>query len=316
MIPAVKIKTLAIEKAEQTLLKALAYFDIFNYPLTSGEIKNFLGFRLDEEEFRLAIRELLLAKTIFKFNEFYSLHNNPVTIEQRLQGNRRAKKLLPKAAKIGAFLYKFPYVRAVAVSGSLSKNYADPKADIDFFIITKANRLWIARTFLHLFKKLTFLTGRQHFYCMNYFIDEEALLIREQNIYSAIEVVTLFPVAGPDINNHFFKINKWTKEWFPGYTAKKELNISDKGSFLKNIIEKVLNKKGGDKLDDLFFRWTTHRWQKKEQLGRRNSKGKLMNLVTDKHFSKSDPGAFQEKIVAMYEQKIDQLKNCRPQYFD
>jgi hypothetical protein len=195
----------------------------------------------------------------------------------------------------------------VGVSGSLSKNYADIKEDIDYFIITKENRLWIARTFLHLFKKFTFLLGRQHFYCMNYFIDEKALQIKEQNVYSATEVVTLLPVAGMDMMNHFFKINDWVEEWLPVHIARHKINPSNKTFIVKNILEGFFNKRFGDRLDDFLFRWTTRRWQKKEQRGLRNLKGRIMNLVTDKHFSKSDPGAFQEKIVKMYEAKVDVL---------
>jgi hypothetical protein len=124
-----------------------------------------------------ALQKLVIEKIIFRINEFYSLQNDPLLVEKRIKGNDRASKLLSKAMSIGAFLYRFPFVRAVGISGSLSKKYADEKADIDFFIITKSNRLWISRTVLHAFKKLTFLVGQQHFYCMNYFIDENALLI-------------------------------------------------------------------------------------------------------------------------------------------
>jgi predicted nucleotidyltransferase len=228
----------------------------------------------------------------------------------------RAKKLLPKAARIGAFIHKFPFVRAVGISGSLSKNYADAKADIDYFIIAKGNRLWIARTFLHLFKKLTFLVGRQHFYCMNYFVDEKALLIKEQNIYSATEVVTLLPAAGTDMMNHFFKVNGWAEEWLPLHIAKHKASSSDRTFIVKNIFESLFNKGLGNRLDDFLFKWTTRRWQKKEQHGLRNIKGRIMNLVTDKHFSKSDPGAFQEKIIKMYEAKVDQLTNRLLTYQD
>ena len=188
MIPAFDINV-TTQKAELAILKTLVYFDIFDYPLSPKEIKSFLECHVDDEVFTFALRQLISDRIIFKVGEFYSLQNNLQRAEKRSRGNLRAQKLLPKAAKIGAFLYKFPYVKAVAVSGSLSKNYADEKADIDFFIIAKENRLWIARTILHLFKKLTFLLGRQHYYCMNYFIDEKALIIPEKNIYTAMEVV-------------------------------------------------------------------------------------------------------------------------------
>ena len=58
------------------------------------------------------------------------------------------------------------------MSGSLSKHFADEKSDIDFFIITSANRLWIARTCMHLFKKVSYIAGKQHWFCMNYYVDE------------------------------------------------------------------------------------------------------------------------------------------------
>ncbi|HET9825584.1 MAG TPA: hypothetical protein VFP87_09620, partial [Chitinophagaceae bacterium] len=205
-------------------------------------------------------------------------------------------------------LYKFPYVRGVAVSGSLSKNYADKKADIDFFIITKANRLWIARTILHLFKKVTFLIGHQHYYCMNYFIDEEALAIEEKNIYTATEVITLLPVAGPRGLDNFFQANVWSREWFPGYVPDQTVEISDVSSLFKKIGEKIFDGNIGDLFDNYLFRWTTRRWKKKEMLKLKNAKGRIMNLLTGKHFSKSDPGAFQQKIVSQHHDKIEKLK--------
>jgi hypothetical protein len=316
MIPGSNIKKMTTEKAELTILKTLAYFDIFDYPLSKNEIKCFLGYSVNDLVFTSAIRQLVSDKIIFKLGEFYSLQNNWRKAEKRLLGNGRAQKLLPKAAKIGAFLYRFPYVRAVGISGSLSKNYADEKADIDFFIITKANRLWIARTILHLFKKLTFLAGRQHFYCMNYLIDEEALAIPERNIYTAAEVITLLPVAGSNVTNKFFETNSWVKKWFPVYVPEQRVIVSERKSILKKFIEWVFNKRTGDGIENFLFTWTRRRWGKKERLGQRNSKGKIMNMITGRHFSRSNPEAFQERIVAMYESRIERFKNQWPQYFD
>src|SRR6202022_4223033 len=94
------------------------------------------------------------------------------------------------------------------------------RSDIDFFIITKANRLWIARTLMHLFKKLTFLTGHQGWYCMNYYVDEEALQIEEKNIFTATELITLLPVCGNGTMEEFFRANNWASSYFPNYAIR------------------------------------------------------------------------------------------------
>ena len=116
-----------------SILRILAYFDIFQYPLTADEIRQFAGRGISEARMEQSLQQLLLSETIFTKNDFFSLHNNPLLAIKRKEGNRRAEKLLPKAITIGRFLYRFPFVRAVGISGSLSKNFADEKADIDFF---------------------------------------------------------------------------------------------------------------------------------------------------------------------------------------
>src|SRR4030095_7660547 len=197
---------LPIRSAEEScILRILAYFDIFQYPLTKKEIKQFLPDFFSDAKLESSLPSMILNKTVFLHSDFYSLHDNPLLAYRRKDGNLRAKKLIPRAYSIGNFLYRFPFVRAIAISGSLSKDFAEENADIDFFIITKANRLWIARTIMHLFKKLTFITGHQHYFCMNYYIDEKALLIQDKNIFTAIEIGTLLPLRGYRTLNEFFE---------------------------------------------------------------------------------------------------------------
>lgn len=292
---------------EAGILKLLAYFDIFHYPLTKNEIRQFLGRADEEENLDKTLRELLTRQIIFLHLGFYSLHNNPLLSHRRTEGNARAKAMLSKAFAIGRFLFRFPFVRAIGVSGSLSKNFADEKADIDFFIITKANRLWIARTIMHLFKKLTFITGHQHYFCMNYYIDEEAMLIGSQNIFTAIEIGTLLPVAGKETLDNFFSINNWSREFFSPREYK--LQKRRKGRhWLKSCTEWIFDNRIGDHFDNWLLKITTRRWQQKSNRGKRNKNGNTMNLVTGKHFSRSNPGAFQEKVLAKYEQKLMDLK--------
>ncbi len=221
------------------------------------------------------------------------------------------EKLLPKAFKIGRFLFHFPFVRAIGISGSLSKNFADEKADIDFFIITKANRLWIARTIMHVFKKLTFITGHQHLFCMNYYIDEEAMLIGDQNIFTAIEIATLVPVCGKDALTDFFTGNNWIRLFLSAFSCQQLPDDKPARSPFKKFVEWIFNNPIGDRLDNWLLKITTRRWHQKYKDGKLNKKGNTMNLVNAKHFSRSNPGAFQEKVLALYEQKLIDLKLVR-----
>ncbi len=195
----------------------------------------------------------------------------------------------------------------MCISGSLSKNYADAKADFDFFIITKARRLWIARTLMHLYKKLTFLRGRQHYYCMNYYIDEEVLLLEDQNIFTAIELKTLLPVSGEHTLQRMFGVNHWIDHWLPFCKFRKQEQADRPNSVLKRLFEWFFNNKRGDRLDDHLMRISTRRWKDKEQKGRKNNKGQLMMLISGKHHARFNPGAFQEKVLELYEQKLKKL---------
>src|SRR5258706_1954212 len=201
------------EKTESCILQILTYFSIFQYPLSRDEIINFLHPDASMINFDEALEHLVTARAVFKISEFYLLKNDISLVTRRRDGNLRAEQLLPKAMKIGKFLSKFPYVRGIGISGSLSKNFADEKADIDFFIVTKTDRLWVARTFMHAFKNLTFLAGKQHFFCMNYYVDEKALILEDRNIYTAVEAFTLVAVNDADLDG-FFAANSWVNEWF------------------------------------------------------------------------------------------------------
>lgn len=291
-----------------SIIRILAYFDLFDYPLSAQEIHFFLDKEVPEDELTAELEVLVQEKCLFRPGEFYSLQDNPYLAERRIKGNRHADELLLIAARVSRFLYQFPYVRGVGISGSLSKHYADENADIDYFIITRSNRLWIARTLMHLYKKLSYLRGHQHWYCMNYYIDEEALEIKEKNIFTAMEMITLLPASGNGGLVKFFAANNWTTNYFPHYRDRRtEADGSAHSSFLKKTLEKLFDNRAGDRLDDFLRRLTSRRWQAKEDRGAVNRKGISMSLQSDKHFSRPNPEMLQRRILTSYQHKLLEL---------
>ena len=285
----------------------LAYFEMFSYPLLKEEIMLFLDRSIQPLDLDTALEDLVREARIYRHENFFQLRNEPTLINRRKDGNSRAALMLQRARKISGFLYWFPYVRGIGISGSLSKNFAAKDADIDFFIITQSNRLWIARTFMHIFKKFTFLAGRQHLFCMNYYVDEHALQIHEQNIFTATEVITLVPVHGNGVMTNFFKANHWVKKYFPNQPLKTGSPVKPKEALIKRFIEFCLNNKLGERLDDYLLKITTLRWKQKEQRQALNARGGRMGLCTGKHFARPNPEFFQRKILQKYEGRIGEV---------
>jgi len=296
-----------VSDIKKNILATLAYFDVFNYPLTQSEIFLFLAKRYDLSVFSNAILSLVAEHAIYKFDNFYTLKNDINIAKRRTAGNTKAAELIKVAERVGNLLAKFPYVRGIGISGSLSKNFADEQSDIDLFIITAGNRLWIARTLLHFFKKMTFLVNKQHLFCMNYFIDEQGLEIVEKNVYTAIEVATLIPLEGDTAFEKFYSANTWTRFFLPNNCMRLASAKPVKNTILKTIVEVLLNNPFGTFLDKHLMRITANRWLKKTQQRKLNTRGIIMGMDANKHYAKPDPTNFQTKLIDRYENKVGLL---------
>lgn len=289
------------------ILTTLAYFDIFKYPLTQREIFLFLCKNYDQQAFEEAVTVLVTEKIIFRFHEFYCLQNNHSLLERRRTGNAYAKKLLQTAEKVAVLLAHFPYVRGIAVSGSLSKNYADKSSDIDLFIITAKNRVWITRTLMHCLKKISFLFNKEHLFCMNYYVDENELEIIEKNIYTATEIATLIPMQGALAFENFYAANNWMRSFLPNHFMRIMSAPEIKMSWLKLIAEMMVNNVLGDWIDHSLMKITGIRWIKKTKQQKLTSNGFVMSLDAGKHHAKPDPTNFQDKLLKLYETKAWQV---------
>jgi predicted nucleotidyltransferase len=292
---------------KQDILATLSYFDIFDYPLTQTEIAQFLKSLYTQEEFIEDLNQLTIENWIYKFDEFYMLQDNYSLVQRRRKGNIKAKAMLKTAEKIAGFLSGFPFVKGVAISGSLSKNFADENSDIDFFIITEKNKLWLARTFMHCFKKLAILLRKQDWFCMNYYVDEEMLLIKEKNIYTATEIATLLPLRGINTFDEFFKSNIWSKNFLPNHSLRISYVEEAKNSVLKKGIEFIFRNPFGNLLDRLLMKISVYRWNKKTRSRKLNKRGTVMSMDASRHYTKPNPAVFQKKFMETYEKKIFNL---------
>lgn len=218
---------------EKSIIQTLAFFDVFSYPLTETEIWKWL-YRPGRKVALSEIKEVLqnsefLADKISEIEGFYTLRDRESTCYRRKQNNNIAERKFRRAITLAKFYRFIPFIRMMAVCNSLAISNAKEESDIDFFIITKKNRIWMARFFSVLFIKIFGLRPangvNKDSFCLSFFIDEtdlniKKIMLHNHDLYSAYWVQQLVPIYNPDgLYEKFIEANQWYKEYLPnGYT--------------------------------------------------------------------------------------------------
>jgi hypothetical protein len=246
---------------ENDILKVLLYFDVFRFPLTVSEIYRFLPSNSITPAHVLAALDSpsLRGKVQSKNDLFYLTTAAGGYAEERREKELRAARMMSIARVMAKIICMFPYVRGVFLSGELSKGIASKKSDIDFVIVTKERRLWLARTLLILFKKV-FLLNRKRFFCVNQLITEDHLRVEIRNVYSATEVATLLPLENDAMFSRYMHANFWITQFFPNWRIDESLLRTDRED--TNTVRSVLEWIIPDSIADDLDRWFMLKWQR------------------------------------------------------
>ncbi len=203
---------------EQAILDTLAYADIFQYPMTQDEIHQYLvGVKASMTEVCQALDYMQSFPRMLDCRDgFYTLpgRTDLVTIHQIRR--QAAARLWPKAIHYGRLISHLPFVRMVAVTGSLSMNNVEPWADLDYLVVTRRGRLWLARAMVILLVRWAATQGSV--ICPNYFLSETSLALRERDLFTAHELVQMVPIAGLGVYAAMRRLNSWTLDYLPNAT--------------------------------------------------------------------------------------------------
>ena len=212
--------------SNSAVLKTLIYSDIFDYPLTKEGIWKFLIGRVDRALFEKDLISFTPSRWERK-NGYYFLSGREEVVEKRIKRKKESGKKLDFARKIIKKLSRIPTVLFIGISGGLALENAEEKDDVDLFVITLKNNLWITRLILvFLLIGMGQYRGRgkkeSQKVCLNMLIDEEALMFEKdrQDLYTAHEIVQLRPMFDRDNTyNKFLSANKWIDRFLPNWRA-------------------------------------------------------------------------------------------------
>ncbi len=291
---------------QREVLRTLLYYDIWSHPLTEKELYAFLPVNsMNYDDFRNRLREEVADGSVQSHGGYYFVKGKTAAVvEQRVRRMRHARRMWFMARIATLIIKRFPFVRAVFVSGDLSKNVTHRKSDVDFFIITEPGRLWITRTLLVLFKKVFLLNSRK-FFCINSLIASDNLVLDEQNIYTATEVATLKPLYNTELFYRYLAANRWIASFFPNFDPQllPLPRCNDRASRLQRVLEWPFRLLDASRLDTYLMHTMERVWAKRYPRYDETIRRRIFRCTRGE--SRAYVGNFQEMILALYHHRLN-----------
>jgi hypothetical protein len=193
------------------ILHTAAYADVFDYPLSSAEIHHYLtGVRASRDDVEQVLeKDGLLSRA----GSWYTLPGREQLAAVRRHRQQIAARMWPQALGYGRLIAGLPFVRMLAVTGSLAMNNVENNPDIDYLVVTAAGRLWMVRAMVLAVARLAAVQGVR--LCPNYLVTEQALAFEDQTLYAAHELAQMIPLSGMDIYRRIASLNRWKERLLP-----------------------------------------------------------------------------------------------------
>ncbi len=207
----------------QAILATLAYHDIFNYPLAQTEIHRYMiGEKISLPSLQKALAGLTDSKKVQKTGDYYHLRRRSnitaVRKRRRVYSNSKYKKAL----LFKKILSTIPFIKLIAITGALSMDNSARDDDIDLLIISQRDKLWttrfVANILLAPLRRSPNSPNSADRACLNMFIDESALGLKDKNLYTAHELAQLKPIYNKDKTySKLIKSNLWLYDYLPNW---------------------------------------------------------------------------------------------------
>lgn len=234
---------------DETIIKALCYADIFDFPLTLDEIVRFAPegrITATEAQNRL-INSRALARVVSKNGHYYYLNGKAESCGLRKGRESGSRRQLDIALKRLTPLQGVPFLRMAAITGALAALNSPEGDDIDLLIINAPGRAWTTYFSLRLWRRF----GKNPDVCFNMFLTEGDLSLNNENLFYARELLGALPIFNASAYELLLEANKWVFDFFPSYMPDAErlgYRIPDSPALVRRrrVAERILGGMLGD----------------------------------------------------------------------
>lgn len=116
-------------------------------------------------------------------------------------------------------LCALPFVRLMAVSGSLAHMNASRDADLDLFVVTRGAHVWTVTAAI---VGLSKLLGYRKMICANFVVADTDMAVAPEDEFSANQIVHLRPIVGAESYRDFLDANRFVRATYPNFDPREK----------------------------------------------------------------------------------------------
>jgi hypothetical protein len=297
---AVPALALTRDPLAQSIIAALAYADLFEYPLTLEEIARYqIETSFSVEQLAHCLQTSYAVQAIVAQDRaFFCLRGREEVFETRRVRTDASRTVWRRAKFYSTWLARLPFVRMVAITGALAVDNIAARPDIDLLVVTTEGRVWIARRLIIGFVRLARLLGDE--LCPNYIISETNLNLEQQDLFTAHELAQMVPLYGKQSYGEMIARNAWATHYLPmAFTPAFQSLPSARQGFVRRLTERALSVRVLDRWE----RWEQLRLQRKL----RPLVGDAAEVICSPQQCKGHTGLHRQWVTNRYSERLREL---------
>lgn len=198
------------------IARSVIYASLFDYPLTLNQLhQSLIESRQTRAEILTIFRSSELLRAMIEFREglFFPRGREALLTERRLR-EARSHAFLSEHRGLLELVCALPYVRMVALSGSIAHLNLESHGDLDLFIVTRGRRAWSVTVAVLFLAKLL---RRRPTVCANFVVTDSQLALEQQDLFAANQVIHLKPLVGERLFGEFLSANPFVARFYPNF---------------------------------------------------------------------------------------------------
>ncbi len=191
------------------ILTTIEMAHAFGSAFTRDQVYRFLKIPVSKKSYNDCINELIDEGIIAEKNSRLMKSEIDEQCHEKQQFSRALLKRYHFELK---FLSRLPWVRFIGLTGANAFESCKKDDDIDLFMVTNVDKLWITYLMIVLFGKIT---GKRERLCLNYLVDENNLTLLPKNYYAAVQLVQMKPLFNQNYKERLIYKNSWLFDCLP-----------------------------------------------------------------------------------------------------